>query len=101
MRRAWDRSPLGYHGPYLVTHPLLGALIESIPYEFELQARDKAHADRTFPGLVVREDDIGDGDAGVLLHKPHGHFLAITYATPVLADETIVKAPDVSPTLPA
>lgn len=28
--RAWDRSPLGDHYPYLTTHPLLGALIESI-----------------------------------------------------------------------
>jgi hypothetical protein len=34
--RARDRSPLGDHGPYLATHPLLGALIESIPHELEL-----------------------------------------------------------------
>jgi hypothetical protein len=37
----------------------------------------------------------------VLPHEPHGHFLAITYAAPLLADEIIVKPPDVGPTLPA
>ena len=101
LRGAGDLAPLGNHRPGLAAYPLFVALIKSVPYGLERGTGYKAHAYVALLGLIVRKDDIRNWDVGVPLDEPHSGFFTIPYTSTALADQIVIIAYHMAPTLPA